>query len=220
MDDIFTVLVDRIGSIPGNRTVVELGAADGTDTIKIANSVLSGLGYEHFAFEPDNRNITKLREVVSTFPNFKTIDAAVGNINGFVPFYECSGKSSIMPEGSNHTFSSSVKAPKLHLQVHGWCKFDVNYKVRMVRLDDFFSVFRLSRPVDLIWCDIQGAEDLMIEGAQTTLSNTRLFYSECYEQELYEGQIGRHEILKRLPGEWKMANEWENDVLFENLKFK
>lgn len=207
MDDIFTVLQARLGSIPKNRTIVELGAAGGEDSMRIAEAVGGSNGeIDYIAFEPDQRNSINL----SAHVWINVVEAAVGNINGFVPFYASSG----------HTFSGSVKIPKLHLKVHESIKFDSPHPVRMVRLDDFFSVFRLSGPVDFIWCDIQGAEDLMIEGAQTTLHNTRFFYSECYEQEMYEGQIGRQEILKRLPGEWRIANEWPEDVLFENLRFQ
>lgn len=212
MEDIFTVLKERLGSVSQKRTILELGAADGVDSVKIMESVVpSPCEFEHIAFEPDIRNIASLRSGwLPSLPQFKLVEVAVGNVNGFVPFYECSGI-----EG--HTFSSSVKAPKLHLQVHDWCKFENRYSVRMVRLDDFFSVFWIDGPIDFIWCDIQGAEDLMIAGAQKTLSSTRFLYSECYEMEMYEGQIGRREILNRLPGQWKIANEWENDVLFENL---
>lgn len=210
MDDIFTVLKARLGSISSKRTILELGAADGADSFSIAQAVMVG-ECEYFAFEPDRRNIPVLRRArIAEYPWFHVIDAAAGNFNGFVPFYECNG---------GHTFSSSVKEPRLHLNVYEAIKFEIKYQVRMVRLDDFFSVFPFDGCIDFIWCDIQGAEDLMIAGAQKTLSSTRFLYSECYETEMYEGQIGRREILKRLPGQWKISNEWSEDVLFENLSF-
>lgn len=213
MDDIFTVLKARLGSIPQKRTIVELGAADGADSQKIASAATHSChGVEYFAFEPDVRNLSGLKSNrFSRLCNCHIVQAAVGNINGFVPFYE---------SNREHPFSSSVKVPKLHLNVHESISFSNSHDVRMVRLDDFFSVFWLYGPIDFIWCDIQGAEDLMIEGAQKTLSSTRFLYSECYETEMYEGQIGRHEILKRLPGQWTIANEWADDVLFENLALK
>jgi FkbM family methyltransferase len=221
MDDIFTVLKGRFENASHRRTIIELGAADGGDSLKIMESVVPVIcEFEHIAFEPDTRNIASLRSsTLMRLPRFNLIEAAVGNVNGIVSLHQSDGASALMLPGSTHTFSSSVKKPKLHLEVHDWCKFATIQNVRMVRLDDFFSVFRISGLIDFIWCDIQGAEDLMIAGAQNTLFNTRLFYSECYEQEMYEGQIGRHEILTRLPGEWRIAAEWENDVLFENLKF-
>ena len=76
--------------------------------------------------------------------------------------------------------------------------------------------------VDWIWCDVQGAEDLVIAGGQETLARTRFFYTEYIECEAYEGQIGRDEIHRRLPGTWRIAEDYRQwaqggDCLFENL---
>lgn len=214
--DIFSIISERMKGNSGIKTLLEIGAADGGDTQRIMDA--AGCPFRYFAFEPDPRNIATLRlgKLMRNL-DFNLIESAIGNINQTVKLNLSNG---IPNESADHWwYSSSVKTPKRHLDAHPWCKFEGTANVQMMRLDDVRNLYGIGE-VDFIWCDIQGAEDLMIAGAQNTLFNTRLFYSECYEQELYEGQIGRHEILKRLPGEWKIANEWESDVLFENLRFK
>jgi len=73
--------------------------------------------------------------------------------------------------------------------------------------------------VDLIWCDIQGAERLMIAGGQRTLSKTRWLLVEADAVEMYEGQAVRAQFDGLLPDFWAI-DEWpENaNVLFRNRK--
>lgn len=196
---------------------MEIGAADGGDTEKIINAcVADGGQFDYFAFEPDPRNIATIRaSPLMQLPQFKLIECAVGNINRLAKLHLSSGITPDKPDMKDHWFSSSVKAPRQHLEIHPWCKFDSRCNVRMMRLDDVCRLYGVGA-IDFIWCDIQGTEDLMIDGARVALENTRLFYTEYYDVELYEGQIGFDEILARLPGKWDVVEKWETEVLFEN----
>jgi FkbM family methyltransferase len=138
------------------------------------------------------------------------IPCAVGDRNAIVPFNVCNGYNENLKR--DHTFSGSVKKPVEHLAKHPWCKFDKQIDVRMVRLDDFCQLFSLP-PLSLIWCDVQGAEDLVIEGAKNALSSCQYFYTEYYDMEMYEGQLnGRLQPATKMEGVGKV----DDNVLFEN----
>jgi hypothetical protein len=118
--------------------------------------------------------------------------------------------------GCEHTLSGSLKVPKERLQAYPWCKFDRSIEVNVMCLDNFAKLWSIGK-MDFIWCDVQGAEDKVVAGAQNILRQTRYFYTEFYNNEMYEGQLPLMEILNRLPGgaaQWEIAALWPNDALF------
>ena len=141
------------------------------------------------------------------------IQAAVGDANTRAVFNQSSGTNPAF--GYEHTLSGSLKKPVEHLQAHPWCKFEQQTDVRVMTLDTFFGLYSLSY-IDFIWCDVQGAEDMVIKGAETALMHTRYFYTEYYNNQMYSGQINATQIFDRLPGRWKIVEQWPNDILFEN----
>jgi FkbM family methyltransferase len=186
--------------------VLELGAAEGEDTIRYLGA-LEALGrpFRYIAFEPDERNIWHLERVKEKHP-FDLVPKAVGDQFGTVSW-----------RSSNHPYSGSVKKPIEHLTLYPHIRFGELDSVGMVRLDDIAR-----GKVDWIWCDVQGAEDLVIDGGQETLKHTRYFYTEYIECQAYQGQIGRDDIHKRLPGTWEIAEDYRSwdkggDCLFRNL---
>jgi FkbM family methyltransferase len=192
-----------------NPVVFELGSGDGTDTVRLLAPVLSsGKPYRFVAFEPEPNNVETLR--ASDFANLiDIVPVAIGDRAGMTSF-----RSS---EQSSH--SGSVKQPIQHLRNWPAIRFELLTQVPMLRLDDVFASLNIDH-VDFIWADVQGAEDLVVAGAQTTLLHTKFFYTEHYEVEMYEGQIGLEEIHSRLPGTWSVVVDYGFDVLFENLEFQ
>jgi 2-O-methyltransferase len=187
-------------------TVLEIGAAEGEDTVRYLGA-LEALGrpFRYVALEPDQRNIWHLQQLAQTHA-FQLVPKAVGDKCGVVPW-----------RASNHPYSGSVKEPREHLTLYPHIKFSDLTTANMVMLDDLSM-----GKVDWIWCDVQGAEDLVIAGGQETLARTRFFYTEYIECEAYQGQIGRDEIHRRLPGTWVIEEDyrqWEKggDCLFRNL---
>ncbi len=73
--------------------------------------------------------------------------------------------------------------------------------------------------VDFIWADIQGAEGDLITGGKETLANTRYFYTEYSDEELYEGQPTLAQLQSMLPT-FSIVRRYPMDVLFENLSFQ
>lgn len=62
-------------------------------------------------------------------------------------------------------------------------------EVKTVTLDAYLAAEGMSdQPVDLLWCDVQGAELLVLEGASQTLSRTRsLFLEISIFEPIYDG---------------------------------
>jgi FkbM family methyltransferase len=195
---------------------VEIGAARGEDTEKIVRTIVDnhpGPGkFEYYAFEPDPRNIESIKRSDIRFC-VNLLQAAVGDANCRAVFNQSGGTNPAF--GYEHTLSGSLKKPVEHLQAHPWCKFEQQTDVRVVTLDDFYDLYSLSH-IDFIWCDVQGAEDLVLKGAQSALLRTHYFYTEYYNNQMYSGQINAREIFDRLPGKWRVVEQWPNDILFEN----
>ncbi len=188
-----------------NPVVIEIGAGRGEDTIKLMEDVRNvGRAYRYLAFECEKNNVPFIR-ALNIPGNLELFELAVGAQCGPVSF---------VPSGS-WPYSGSLKEPKLHRISHAWIPFQPPVEVSCVTLDSVFQSCRLDH-CDFIWMDTQGADDLIIQGGQQAFSKTRYVYAEVYENEEYTGQIGRKEILARLPGKWEITEDWGGDALFRN----
>jgi hypothetical protein len=83
-------------------------------------------------------------------------------------------------------------------------------------LDSWFAEQDIDQ-IDLIWADVQGAEENLIKGALKTLSHTKYFYTEYEDGEFYEGQITLQQIKTLLP-KFKVIGLFYNNVLFKNTE--
>jgi hypothetical protein len=117
--------------------------------------------------------------------------------------------------GQPWTHSSSIKAPKNHLQRYP-VTFGNSVPVKLTTLDTFCQQLGVGM-IDFIWADIQGAEGEMIRGGRQVLARTRYLYTEYSDDELYEGQITLKDILQLLP-DFRVLELWPEDVLLANQK--
>lgn len=207
MSDIWTHYPGIIAASKSPVVVLEIGCGRAEDTGRMVEWIIgTGKPYVFYVFEPEAKNIPVIVSKVGSRVN--VVASAVGDRNGRVPF---------IGSGS-WPLSGSVKQPKEHLKSYPWIPWEAPVDVDMVRLDDFAVVHALPH-VDFIWCDVQGAEDLVIEGGQETLKKTRYFYTEYYNTEEYEGQLPLDEIHRCLPGRWDREAVWADNVLLKNRDF-
>lgn len=195
--------------LSGNRnTVLEIGAHVGESTNDIWNAA-GGPRSRYFAFEPDPRNASRFREAHWTKP-ITFIQAAVSDRNGSTLYHGSS---------TGYTGSGSIKEPKGHLKRWPEVAFppELWTKVPTITLNEIVRTYALTR-IDFIWCDVQGSEDLVIAGGKKAFQITKWFYTEYYQDEIFQGQIPLEEIHRRLPGKWELSQRWEFDVLFRNLE--
>lgn len=203
---------------PGSAPIIiEIGAHEGQDTARMLRMFPKAVMH---VFEPDPRNVFKLiKAEIYAAVNF--VPAAVGDRDGVAIFHLSSGLPPTAPQAMHDakvqwSCSSSLRPPAASMaSVFPWMKFEHRVIVPCVRLDTYAKTLHLP-VVDFVWADVQGAEDLVIAGAQETLGRTRYFYTEFSNTELYQGQRTLEQLLAMLPGAWDIAHQFESDVLLRN----
>ena len=200
--------IDQILANIPNPTVVELGAHRGVDTAWLYAACRGDVKY--LAVEPDYRHWEDLKAVC--YPRgIRTFYGAVGATNGLGRL-----RLAVHDELRQVPASSSLREPKLHLEVFPWCLFEEGeVDIPVMGLDSMMRAFRLQP--DFIWADIQGCEGDMIEGGRGTLSKTKWLYCESYDCEMYAGQMLRPEFL-RVMGElgFEQVDTDRDNVLLRN----
>ena len=199
------------------KVFVEIGMHFGTDTQEFRRMHPQA---RIVCFEPDPRNI----EMIKKLGNDKICELhelALSNTNESMDFYLSSGDSrgrvpEVILQQNDWSCSSSLKKPTGHLSLHKWITFPSSVKVPCSKLDDFEPL--KNTKIDFMWVDVQGAEDIVFSCAQETLKNTHYVYTEYCNQQLYEGQLNLHEILKLFPG-FHVLIDYGGDVLLENMNF-
>lgn len=215
MHEVYSVLPTVLNP-QKTRVVVEVGSHAGADTLRLMRLFPQA---RLFCFEPDPRNVAMLR--MMDLPGRVTVlDAAISDRDGTAPFYLSSGNPAHARGRAlgEWTCSSSLKAPREHLEVFPWCRFDAQTDVPTLKLDSAADRLSLSE-IDFIWADVQGAEDLMLAGGQQALARTRYLFTEFSDRPMYEGQIGLEQIIDRLPGTWKVVRRYAGDALLRNTAF-
>ena len=186
-------------------TIIELGAHTGEDTQELAEI----RGSEVHAFEPDPRlgRPKKLPQSVAWHR------CACGATEGWRTFYPSATRG-----GQPWTCSGSLRKPTGHFEAYPDVIFGLPVEVPVTTLD-VYCRGRQIEAVDLLWMDVQGAEDEVLKGAQDVLTRTRYLYTEYSDTPLYEGQPALADLRPLLPG-WRELYRWpsnaEFNVLLEN----
>ncbi len=144
---------------------------------------------EFVIFEPSRVEIDSLRARFAPMSDRVTVvNAAATDVGGRVSFHEADapGNGSLLPLGE------SAKTD-YHLSAAG------TYEVDAVRLDQWCAAAEgwNDAPVDLIWCDVQGAELKVLRGAGDLLDRTRaLFLEVSIRDRMYQGNVLWSEIVE------------------------
>ena len=158
-----------------NSSVIDVGANAGFFTKKFAQWISDG--QKVFAFEPEPYNIKSLKSHLnSLIEKVIILEGVAGNKNGFVNLY----LDPYHPAG--HKISNE------------------GVEVKSFTIDDVISENKnITSDISLIKIDVQGAEKMVLEGAQDTLSkyNPALFV-EIDEEALNEFGTNSSEIFDML----------------------
>jgi FkbM family methyltransferase len=201
--------VQRILKLVANPVIVELGAYTGEDF-----ETMLGKEMIHILVEPVLENIVR----VERRPLRRPVNAAIAAQAGKRKFHF----SDLESGGIHYSWSGSILSPKEHLRIYPTTHFSEKSGddgfVQCITLDELYLQQNLDR-VDLIWCDIQGAESEMIRGGTVALKHTHYLLMEAENEEQYEGQVVRSELLKMLSPEWSLVESFVHDVLLENTEY-
>ncbi len=137
-------------------TVLEIGANIGTETISLADIV--GPGGRVIAFEPLPYNLQSLHRMVADngFAQIRIIAAAVTDKPGTLRFTDPGTQNS----GVGHIVSDPAPSNPIPGQI----------QVESVSLDSLAAEIA---PVTCIWMDAEGAEPLIVQGANELLARDR-----------------------------------------------
>jgi hypothetical protein len=188
-----------------NPILFEIGCADGNDTEEFID--IFSDNFKIYCFEPDPRNAkTFLNKNSLKRDNVIFENKAVSNTNDIVNFNQ-----------SSTIYSSSLKSPTLKLnQIWPEIKFNNTIEIESITLDKYTRNHCINF-IDFVWADVQGAEDLMIEGGKETFRNkVKFLYTEYAKEEIYDNAPNQDMIKKLLGENWEIINDFGTDVLLIN----
>lgn len=205
-----------VGAHP-RPVVIELGAHHGIETLQIYDACKPSPG-AYIAVEADPRaTLVLLRNLRGRRVN--VVNAAIADHSGEIEFHLSDGRGDA---------SGSIRAPKDHLKYFPDVRFDQTVTVPCLALNELASQYRIGYYdptgegwIDLVWCDIQGAEKDMVAGGNVTLARTRYLLAEADRCEMYEGQATRDELVQTLTElfRFRLIAEWpaNANLLFERI---
>lgn len=139
---------------------------------------------EILAFEPNPRTFENLQKKFASERRVQCYRYAVSDRNGTLEFFENNlpGTGSLLPidTAGGHAGSNQSAEQYGIRQVE-------KFAVECIRLDEFEPL--KNKPVDLLWCDVQGAELTVLHGAKRVLANCSALFLEVWcHATLYQGQ--------------------------------
>ena len=205
-------LLQKICKTMPSANILEFGAYDGAVTSKFLRWMPTPPA-AYFLFEPDVRNVPKIKARSDIQAHTTLVQAAVSDKDG-TEVLHLSG--STFPDHHDvWTMSSSLKKPTPNMDnKYPWLTYPNSVEVETRSIDSFCAEHGLTH-LDLIWADIEGNEDKLIAGAKEMLPHTKWLYLETDPLHLFEGGMDTTQILTALPN-WKVHTCFPVDVLFEN----
>ncbi len=195
-----TEIIERIRDHVGkDAVVVEVGAHFGEDTTDFIRLLGASQVY---SFEPDPRNLKYLTETAKGKP-IEVIQAAASDADaadvefnlGWAPHqrdtpptkYYWIDPEDCRSQGLCASGASSLKSG------HPLVDNENKVSVRTCRLDTWMNENSIET-IDLLWVDVQGAEEAVLKGLGSRAANVRFIYIEFGESD-YDGALDRNATL-------------------------
>jgi FkbM family methyltransferase len=165
--------------MPANPIIVEAGAFDGKDTLRLAAAWPTSTIH---AFEPVPEIFTRLESNTVTNPIIKRYPLALSDHNGTAEFYvaEKPGKPGVA------TQAGSLHKPKKRIELSP-LQFPRTITVPTITLPTWAAQHNISH-IDFLWLDLQGHELPVLQAAGDFINKIRVIQTEVGFVEAYEGQ--------------------------------
>ena len=173
---------------PDIATIVEIGAANGRDTLAYADKAPTA---KVFGYEPLPSNFNSLVKAVAGHERIQAFNLALSDYQGEAEFFETALKdasSLLKPKFLGATFDKYIKEVDCH-------------QVAVTTLDAE-CIERGFEKIDILKMDVQGSELSVLHGAKNMLKNQKikLLYIEVQFQRLYEQSGLYHDVATLLYG--------------------
>lgn len=165
--------------LPHNPIIIEAGAFDGKETIKMAELWPQGVIH---AFEPVPEIFEKLKKNTQHLANVYCHPIALSDSDGTATLYisEKPQKPGIASQ------ANSLLKPKERLKLSPLI-FPKTMEVSTITLDHWAQKNHLSH-IDFLWLDMQGYELNVLKASPHVLAQVSVIYTEVEFIEAYEGQ--------------------------------
>jgi FkbM family methyltransferase len=213
-------IINRFLNPEGIYSIWDIGSRDGNDSIEIVKNFPSA---KVFAFEPNpqtypmvKKNSDESEGVIQSF------NVALSNIDGPITFFQ------IDTEKTESTWSDGNPGASSIFQTSG--KYPIEQYVQNSilvesRRGDSLIESGVCEVPNLIWMDVQGAEQLVLEGFGAKLKEIDFIYIELSLNEIYTGQALAREVTKYLTKHFYWHSnlnigKWQFDAIFVNKKYR
>lgn len=200
--------------LTGDPIIVEAGAFDGADTLRLAS--LWPAGTVH-AFEPVPEAFATVLDRTRDLPHVHCYEMALAAGTGSSVMHVSAGNTG---GGSS---SSSLLAPTEHLKLLPEIGFERTVEVRTMTLDDWAEQNDVSA-VDFMWLDMQGVELDVLRASPRMLSTATTVVMEVSRRELYAGCARYAEVKAWMRGEGfdpvidRVSMHWGNMMFVRRSK--
>lgn len=165
------------------KTILDIGSRDGCQSLELNR------WFPHakiYAFEPVKENYQFSAKNVEHINNIKVYPYAINSYNGKTKFYEVYngnvGASSLL-QTTDHWISSQ------------WAQKET--EVDCIVLSDWLIDNKIDS-IDLIWMDVQGAENIVLDSLKDYLNNVKIIATEVGIVNLYHGSTSKQELDEKL----------------------
>ncbi len=165
--------------LPNNPVIVEAGAFDGKDTLRLVQQ------WPHatiHAFEPVPDIFEQLKKNTEHLNNVHRYPLALSNTTGTATFYVSEKPN----KPGKPTQAGALHKPKERLK-HSPIEFPHTIDVPTITLDDWATQNNIDH-VDMLWLDMQGYELPVMQAAPNILKTVNVIFTEVAFIEAYENQ--------------------------------
>lgn len=201
--DIYNYLSNPIGIEKELRTflsgkedivIFDIGACEGEDSIRYSKMFPKSKIY---SFEPREDNFKKINENINIFnsKNICVINEALSDSVGEVDFYVSEGHPEYLQKSNDWNYgnkSSSLFEPTGNLPK--WLEFKRKERVKTNTICNFCKENNIDH-IDFIHLDVQGAELLVLGGAEEYIKNIKMIWLEVELIELYKNQPLKNKVI-------------------------
>lgn len=178
-----------------NIIIFDIGSCEGLDSIRYSNLFPYSKIY---SFEPILKNFERIQFHIQLFrkKNIFPYNFALSDYNGEAEMFISSGcpdNTIITDDWDYGNKSSSLLKPHLVNETHSWLKFKNTCKVQTKKIKTFCEE-ELIEKIDFIHLDVQGAELMVLKGAEEIIHKIGLVWLEVEVIELYKKQVLKPEI--------------------------
>ena len=176
-------------------TIFDIGACEGEDSIRYATMFPKSNIY---CFEPLPGNYEKIKDNIRKHKknNIYPYCIALSNESGHSRFHVSSGRPENAAPGDEWDYgnkSSSLLPPDKVSSYHNWLKFENVISVETRKLGDFCRKSKIS-VIDFIHLDVQGAELMVLDGAEGFINTIKSIWMEVEAVSLFKNQPLKKDI--------------------------